>query len=193
VSDSVVLRGVVAGLALACLVSVPGAAAEEGTKPSEPYRIGVEDVLRIVVYNEPELSGEFTVRPDGRITVPLVNDVLVLGETTDRVKERITTALSTVLREPNVTVIAETINSYRIYFLGEVRTPGAMQVFRRTRLLQAIATAGGPTEFAKNQITLIREESQGEVRQLIDYKKLLAGDPSQPNVLLQPGDTLVFH
>jgi polysaccharide export outer membrane protein len=193
VRESTVQRIGCIGLVAVCLAAGTTLAADDAPSPIEPYRIGVEDRLRIVVYNEPELSGTFTVRPDGRITVPLVNDVLVLGETTDRVKERITAALSTILREPNVTVIADTINSYRIYFLGEVRTPGAMQMFRRTRLLQAIATAGGPTEFAKNQITLIREDGEGETRQVIDYKKLLAGDPGQPNVLLQPGDTLVFH
>ena len=182
-------------LSASAFVSIAGSspAPDGATSELEPYLIGVEDQLRIVVYNEAELSGTFAVRPDGRITVPLVGDILVLGQTTDRVKELITKALSTVVREPNVTVIADAINSYRVYFLGEVKTPGAIQLFRRTRLLQAIATAGGPTEFAKNQITLIREEGEGESRRVIDYKKLLAGDPDQPNLVLQSGDTLVFH
>jgi len=188
------VRGVaLAAFAAGCVVGSGPLRAEPAPTDVEPYRIGVEDQLRIVVYNEPELSGTFTVRPDGRITVPLVNDILVLGQTTDLVKERITAALSTILREPNVTVIAEAMNSYRVYFLGEVRTPGALQMFRRTRLLQAIATAGGPTEFFKNQITLIREDAAGEKRVAIDYKKLLNGDPAQENLLLRPGDTLVFH
>ena len=156
------------------------------------FTIGIEDQLRIVVWGEPELSLAVVVRPDGKVTIPLVHDVDVQGLTPEEVRIAITKGLSQFVRDPNVTVIVEKINSFKVFFVGEVKTPGVLQLFRPTRVLQAVAMAGGPTEFSKKEVTLLREEFGMERRIPIDYRKLLAGDPSQENLYLRPGDTLVF-
>lgn len=188
----------VASLMLAVLAWPLGAQAPPGggkdakdTSAGE-YTIGIEDVLRIVVWNEPELSGPVKVRPDGMITLPLVHDVKADGLTPEEVRTLLTQRLSTFIRDPDVTVIVDTINSYRIYLIGEVNTPGSLNLYRPLRVLQAVAMAGGPTEFSKKIIVLLREEYGVEKRIEIDYRKLLAGDPEQENLYLRPGDTLIF-
>jgi len=164
----------------------PRAAAED---PS--YVIGVEDVLQIVTWGEPELSMSVKVRPDGRITMPLVNELHVAGSTPDEVRQRISEAMSSYIRDPNVTVIVEEINNFRVFFLGEINTQGPLQFYRPTRLLQAIATAGGLTEFSNKKITILREEYGTEKRIEVDYKKLWSGEPGQENLFLKPGDTIL--
>jgi polysaccharide export outer membrane protein len=164
----------------------------EGLPPTE-YVIGIEDVLRVFVWGEPDLTLTVRVRPDGKITVPLVNDVMVAGLTPTQVRDQVSERLSVYIRDPAVTVIVEEINSYRVYFLGEVQRQGALQFYRPTTLLQGVAAAGGLTEFAKKEITLIREESGTKKWFKIDYKRLVAGDPSQPDLNLEPGDTVILH
>jgi polysaccharide export outer membrane protein len=172
---------------------VAAAETEGASATTSAYRVGVEDEVRVFVWGEDDLSGRFRVRPDGKITVPLVRDIEVAGATTEEVRERIVAALTRYIREPNVTVIVEAINSYRVYFLGEIGRQGALQFYRPTRILQGIAAAGGLTEFAKKEITLIREENGTEKRVSIDYKRLIGGDPAEENFFLLPGDTLIFH
>jgi polysaccharide export outer membrane protein len=185
-------------LLLSTFAFAPGAMGQEQEESewenpqSDRFRIGVQDQLRVVVWGQPELSLSLTVRPDGKITLPLIHDVDVEGRTPEEVRLTITERLENFIRDPNVTVIVEAINSFRIFFVGEVNTKGVLQLFRPTRILQAIAMAGGPTEFSKNEITLVREEYGIEKRIPIDYKKLLAGDPRQENIYLKPGDTLIF-
>ena len=158
-----------------------------------PFTIGIEDRLSIVVWGEPELSLEVMVRPDGKITIPLVHDIDVDGLTPDEVGATIAERLGRYVREPNVTVIVKEIKSFKVFFVGEVNTKGALQFLRPIRVLQAVAMAGGPTDFSKKEIVLLREELGVEKRIPIDYKKLLAGDPSQENIYLRPGDTLIFR
>jgi len=165
---------------------------EARAKHDEAYRIGIEDVVRVSVWGEGNLDISQKVRPDGMITVPLVNDVKVAGLTTAQVRETVSEKLKDYLRDPNVTVMIEEINSFRIYLLGEVNQQGPLQFYRPTRLLQAVAQAGGLTPFSKKTITILREEFGAEKRIEVDYKKLWAGDPSQENILLKPGDTLLF-
>jgi polysaccharide export outer membrane protein len=191
------LKTVLIALSLLAGAAAVGWAQDPPPSPSPnapaPYRLGVEDVLRIFIWGEPELSGRYQVRPDGKISVPLVQDLPVLGQTVDEVRRTVTAALSQYIRDPNVTVIVEAINSYRVYFLGEVGRQGAVEFYRPTRLIQGIAAAGGLTAFAKKEITLIREEDGVEKRIAIDYKRLISGDPAQENFHLLPGDTLIFH
>ncbi|HKQ61392.1 MAG TPA: polysaccharide biosynthesis/export family protein [Candidatus Polarisedimenticolaceae bacterium] len=185
----------VLGFVLCLPLLAPLGAAEPppaGAVQDDSFVIGIEDTLRVFVWGEPALSVSVKVRPDGKITVPLVNDVLVVGLTADEVRQRIASALATYLKSPNVTVIVDEINSFRVYFLGEVSHQGALQFLRPTRLLQAIATAGGLTQFSKKEISLVREENGVEKRLEIDYKRLLAGDPAQENLYLKPGDLLLF-
>ena len=157
-----------------------------------PFHIGVEDVLSVIVRGETELSRTVRVLPDGSITLPLVNEIFVAGLTPQEARGAIVTALKDYVRDPNVTVMVDEINHFRVYFLGEVVTQGEIQFYRPTRLLQAIASAGGLTEFSKKSITIIREELGVERRIEVDYKKLWGGDPGQENLHLKPGDTLLF-
>jgi polysaccharide export outer membrane protein len=165
---------------------------ESSVVDARPFTIGIEDQLRVVVWGEPDLSVTTKVRPDGKITIPLIQDIDVDGKTPEEIRLAIASRLSDFVRDPNVTVMVEQINSFRIYFIGEVNTKGAVQLYRPTRVLQAIAMAGGPTEFSSKNITLLREEYGFEKRIQIDYKKLLAGTGGQENIYLKPGDTLIF-
>ena len=191
------IRGLLLVACLSVLISSVAVAQEQRDAADrsgpESYRIGVEDGLRIFVWGEPDLSGQFRVLPDGSISLPLVHDVLVRGLTTTEVRKAVTDRLSEFINEPNVTVIVESINSYRIYFLGEVSRQGAIQFYRPMRLMQAITAAGGLTEFAKKEITLVRDLGGAEVRFQIDYKRLINAAPGQKNIYLEPGDTLIFH
>jgi len=181
------LRSVAMFLVLLPLAGSPGFAQDDTV-----FRIGVEDVLTVIVRGEDELSRTVKVLPDGQITLPLVNEIRVAGLTPEEAREAIVGALKDYVRGPNVTVIVEEINNFRVYFLGEVMNQGTLQFYRPTRLLQAVAAAGGLTEFSKKDITIIREELGAERRIEVDYKKLWAGEPGQENLLLKPGDTLLF-
>ena len=176
---------------LACALSLPLGASDEPERPS--YVIGIEDVLGLVVWDEPELTLDVQVRPDGKITVPLLNDIYVVGLTPEHLGVLLTERLGVFVTDPSVTVIVRDIKSYKVYFLGEVASQGAVTFKRPTRILQGIATAGGLTQFSKKEITLLREVGGVEKRFQIDYKKLVAGDPTQENLLLLPDDTLLFH
>jgi polysaccharide export outer membrane protein len=178
---------------LAILAAPPEQDTPRSPVASGDYIVGIEDGLRIVTWGETELTLDVVVRPDGKITIPLVNDVAVAGRTPEEIRQVLRTKLADFIREPQVTVIVSEINSYRVYFLGEVTNQGVHVFGRPVRLLQAIATAGGLTDFAKKSITLVREVDGIEQRIEIDYKRLLEGQPSQENLYLKPGDVLLFH
>lgn len=180
-------------LLVVAVLGVMTAGALAQAKEPPPYEIGIEDVLGLVVWNEPSLTLDVQVRPDGKITVPLINDIYVAGMTPEQVAASIGDKLGAYLNAPSVTILVRQINSYKVYFLGEVGTQGALPFYRPTRILQAIATAGGLTQFSKREITLLREVGGVEKRFKIDYKKLIAGDPAQENLVLLPNDTLLFH
>ncbi len=187
-------------LTLASLSAGGAFAAKKEAVEAEPppprtsdYRIGIEDVLQISVWGEPQLTRTVRVRPDGKITIPLVNDLDVNGMTPDEVRHVIAERLSKYVHEPNVPVIVEEINSFRVYVLGEVNQQGVLTFTRPTRLLQALAAAGGLTQFSKKRITLIRDVGGVEKRVLLNYKSLLSGDAPGKNVFLKPGDTILVE
>ena len=165
--------------------------AEPGPAPATPgdYVIGREDVLRISVWGEPELNYLLTVRPDGKVSLPLINDVAVAGLTPEQVRTGLEQRYAKFLRDPAVTVIVEQINSFRVYLLGEVNVQGIQGFKTPTRLLQALAAAGGMTEFAKNRIMILRVTGGVEKRFSADYKRLIQGQ--QENLLLKPGDVIL--
>lgn len=184
-------------LILALIAAGPSLAEEaaetegEAVAVNDEYRIGIEDVLQVVVWGEEDLSLSVAVRPDGFITLPLVNDVKVAGESPSSVGERIKTELSAFIRDPNVTVIVEEINSFRVFVLGEVNNQGTLHFRRPTRLLQAIAGAGGLTEFSRREAVLLREQHGVEKRIKVNLKHLLAGNPETDNLWLVPNDTVI--
>ena len=184
-------------LAFATVISLLGGltvaqdAAEPQPTPATPgdYVIGREDVLRISVWGEPELNYSLTVRPDGKVSLPLINDVSVAGLTPEQVRTGLEQRYAEFLRDPAVTVIVEQINSFRVYLLGEVNLQGVQAFKTPTRLLQALATAGGLTRFAKNRITILRVIGGVEKRIEADYKRLIQAQ--QENLRLEPGDVIL--
>ena len=159
-----------------------------------PYTIGPGDVLSINVYNEPEVTGKVPVRPDGVISVPLIGDIQASGQTPDRLQNTITQKLTEYVKEPSVTVVVEEMNSRQYNVLGQVQHPGSFPLARPTRVLDALAQAGGLGEFAKtSKIYVLRRDSTGATIKLpFDYKRVSQGrDVGANNVELQPGDTVI--
>ncbi len=190
---------------IGALFAVPQALAQEpaagresatsATADRTDYVIGVEDQLRITVWGEPALNLSVVVRPDGKISIPLVNDFVVDGKTAEEIRSGLANALKKLLRDPNVTVIVEQINSFRVFVLGEVRNQGVLQFRRPTRLLQAIAVAGGLTEFAKKDLVLFRSDGVGAGERVLhlDYRRLITGERPVDNIFLKPGDTILVQ
>jgi polysaccharide export outer membrane protein len=155
------------------------------------YFIGLRDVLRITVWDEDLLDLTLRVRPDGKISLPLIHDIRVEGRTPETARKEITSRLAEFLTDPEVTIIVEEIGGYRVYVLGEVTTQGQFTFDERPRLLQVLAAAGGFTEYAKKTITILRQDGRGLRRIEVDYKKLLEGDTKAGNLPLEPEDTLL--
>lgn len=175
------------------LAEEPAAVAPPEAETGE-YILGVEDRLTISVWREADLTRTVIVRPDGKLTFPLVGDIQAAGRTASQLDAQITAALAQFIREPVVTVIVEEINNFKIYMIGEVARQGEVILRRRTRLLQAIALAGGLTPFAdKSKVTVIREENGREVRINVDYRRVASGERPESNIFLKPGDTIVAN
>jgi polysaccharide export outer membrane protein len=159
------------------------------------YVIGPEDVLDISVWKNPDLSRSVTVRPDGRISLPLIGDVKAAGLTPGALRESITKRLKEYQETVVVSVIVNEVNSYRIFILGEVARPGTYLMKRRTTVLQAIAIAGGFSQYAsKNKMVVVRERvgaDTAEERTPVRFDDLVkAGGKSEKNLILRPGDTI---
>lgn len=165
--------------------------------PTKDYVIGPGDVLSITVFNEPEVTGvgglKVPVRPDGMITVPLVGEVDAGGLTPDRLQSAITQKLSEYVKQPSVTVVVEEMNSRQFNVLGKVQHPGSFPLSKPTRVLDALAQAGGFTEFAKaNKVYVLRRDPSGSTTRLaFNYKRVSQGDDDQENIQLQAGDTVI--
>lgn len=162
---------------------------------SQDYQIGPEDVLEISVWKNDALSKVVTVRPDGKISLPLIGDVQAAGRTPSQVKEEVTEALKEYYKEPAyVSVIVQQANSYVIYILGEVKSPSQYVVKRGTTFLQAIALAGGFTPFAsKNDISILRRDykNSDQIAIKVRYKDILSSNRLEGNIILKPGDTII--
>lgn len=159
----------------------------------DDYIIGEGDVLHVSVWKEPDASVQsVVVRPDGRISVPLVKEVEVLGMTPPQLEARLTEDLKKFLTEPDVTVIVQAINSKKIYLVGAVKKEGTIQYTYRMSVLQALSEAGGLTDYAKKKkIYILRHDKGREFRLPFDYDAVLKGEHMELNVPLLPGDTIV--
>jgi polysaccharide export outer membrane protein len=156
------------------------------------YVIGAEDVLGIVFWREPEMTGDVTVRPDGNITLPVIGDMPARGLTPAALQVVIEGASKKYLTEPKVTVIVRTINSRKIYVTGRVTTPGAHPLVGTLTVLQAIALSGGLNEYANaKNIVVLRAEAGRTLTLKFNYKDVSQGRNLQQNILLLPGDTVV--
>ncbi len=168
------------------------AAAAPSTSPAGPvYVIGPQDVLHIAVWKEADLTATLPVRPDGKISLPLLNDVQASGLTPKQLADSVTDKLKKYIADPRVTVVVTEINSKRIYILGEVVHAGATPMLPNMTVLQALSSAG-LNQFAKTKgIYVLRTENGKQTKMPVNYKKIIKGEQIDQNYLLKPGDTIV--
>jgi polysaccharide biosynthesis/export protein len=176
--------------------AIPAMASDDNTKKpatADPnYVIGAQDILDVSVWKEPEVSRIVPVRPDGKISLPLLNDVQAAGLTPAQLAAQITESLKKYVTSPQVTVIVTTINSQRVYILGEVTRPGAFPMLPGMTVMQALSSAGGFTPFAKmKSIYVLRTDNGKKVKFPFNYKEAINGKNSEQDIQLKAGDTIV--
>src|SRR5712671_1917997 len=158
---------------------------------SADYVIGAEDTLHISVWKEPDLTATLPVRPDGKISLPLLNDVPAAGLTPLQLSASITEKLKKYIADPHVTVVVTAMNSRRIFVTGEVAHTGAMPLLPNMTMLQVLSSAGF-TQFANvKNIYLLRTENGKQVKLPFNYKQVVKGNHPEQNIMLKPGDTVV--
>ena len=167
--------------------------AAEGFTDRPAYRIGPGDVLQITVWNEPQVSqASIIVLPDGKINLPLVGEVTVAGTTLKEAEAQLATLFKPFITEPDVSVGVKESNSQKIFLVGAVRKEGAIKLLTPLTVLQAIAEAGGLTEFArKGKIYVLRNVGGKQTTLKFDYNAVLRGEKPEQNFALQSGDTVV--
>ncbi len=156
-----------------------------------PYRIGREDVLDIAVWRDPDLSRVLPVRPDGFITLPMVGEVRAEGKTPTELAAELKEKLAGIIQEPKVAVIVREVNSSRVYVTGEVAHPGAYPLRGRISLLQAIALAGGFSDFASRDSIVVLRKTAGGGQIPVRYSDIVDEERPDADVYLQAGDTVV--
>ena len=158
------------------------------------YIIGPEDVLDITVWKNADLSKTVQVRPDGRISLPLIGDVVAVSRTSAQLTEEISTRLKSYMENPTVSIVVKEVNSYAIFVLGEVVKPGRYPLKSKTTLLQAVTLASGFTPVAsRNKIVIFRFAKDGDPLMKIkaSYDDIVLRDGINQNIELKPGDTIV--
>ena len=187
------------GLALSCPAISPAESPvnqpdSNKAAPVDPsYIIGPMDILEIQVWKEPDFSRQTLVRPDGKITLPLIGDLHVSGMTTMALKELLTHKLKDFIDSPEVTVILVESRSKNFYIIGKITQPGTYPLTKDMTVLQAISVAGGLGEWAdSDSIRIIRKSGGTENILHFDYKKVVSGKDLEQNILLQPNDTIVI-
>jgi polysaccharide export outer membrane protein len=154
------------------------------------YRIGREDVIEVVVWHEPELSRVVPVRPDGRISLPLAGELDAAGKTPTELKTSVTHALEPWVRDTQVAVLVREINSARVFVLGEVTHPGGFPLRGALSVMQAIALAGGRTEFAGDRVVWLKQRAAGKTERVaLSFRDLVQGEAAGA-LWLRPGDVL---
>lgn len=171
-------------LLLASPVVVPAADIKvlaSTTPPESEYRMGTEDVIEVFVWKEPELSTTVTIRPDGRISLPLASELEASGKTAAELQAEITVRLSKYVVQPLVNVMVKQVNSLKISVLGEVRRPDVYRIKNRVTVLDAIAMAGGFTDLARpNKVIVLRNTATGPQRIRVNIKQLVDDDRIAP-------------
>lgn len=192
------------GLAMSVCILVPVWLAAQTTDSDAPgglanaaahnnsYVIGVDDMLAISVWKEPEISKTVPVRSDGKISLPLAGELQASGQTPLQLEQEVAAKLKSYISDPVVTVIVEKINSQKFNILGQVARPGSFSLTSASTVLDAIALAGGFRDFAKQKsIYVLRQGSGGESRIKFNYKEVSQGKNMEQNIKLQPGDTII--
>jgi len=168
------------------------ATAAPGAVDDQAYKIGAQDVLKIDVWKEEQLTRTVPVRPDGKITLPLLNDVQAAGLTPMELAGVISEQLKKYINGPQVTVSVTEINSRRVYVNGEVTKAGAYALLPHMTVLQVLSSSGGFTQFARvKNIYVLRTESGKQTKLPFNYKEAISGKNDAQNIELQPGDVIV--
>jgi polysaccharide export outer membrane protein len=174
--------------------AVSGAADKALLTVTPDYIIGPEDILEITVWKNADLSKQVQVRPDGRISLPLLGDISAVAKTPVQLTEEISTGLRAYMESPTISIMVKEVNSYQIYVLGEVNKPGKYPLKSKTTLLQGITVAGGFTAMAaRNKIVIFRFSKDGEglTKLKASYDDIVVRDGSSQNMELKPGDQIV--
>ena len=198
---SLILFSSLIGTSVFAQAQAPGRAApppQAALAPSDPkaqegdYRIGPEDLLDISVWNNPPLSRTAPVRPDGMISLPLLNDVQAAGLTPMQLRDTIAKRLVEYVPNPEVSVIVREVNRFKVSVLGEVRKPGRFDFKSKATVLDAIALAGGLSDYAaRARIVVIRQQDGGTTKRIpVNYNKIVSAS-SEDDLFLQPGDVVV--
>lgn len=163
-------------------------------EPANAYAIGIGDVLEVSVWKNNDLNATVPVRPDGRISVPLLGDVQAAGLTPLALRQMLTEGYKEYVTAPGVSVVVKEINSQKVFVTGEVAHPGSFDLRPRTKVMQVLALAGGLTAYAKGRVILLRDarDGQGDRRYEIRLDAIVSGKRPGDNLVLQPGDTLVI-
>jgi len=173
--------------------NAPAAVPVSANVPSD-YVIGVDDVLSVVFWRDKEMSGEAVVRPDGKISLPMLNDVQAVGLTPEALATAIAKAATKFVKDPGATVIVKEIRSRKVYIIGEVVKPGPFQLSADMNVLKAIGEAGGFIEGAKKgDIVIVRTKGGTERRFKFNYNDVVKGKNLQQNIRLLPGDTIIVR
>jgi polysaccharide export outer membrane protein len=174
-------------------VAAPGGSATVSPVVPDGYVIGPDDVLSIVFWRDKEMSADVVVRPDGRISLPLLNDLQAAGITPDQLRAQLEQAASKFVSEPNATVVVKTINSRKVYITGNVLKPGTYPLTGEMTVLQLIAVAGGLQEYADSKkIVVMRKEDGHDRAYPFNYKDVVRQKNLQQNIPLKSGDTVVI-
>lgn len=192
ISPSPVLSPAAAEQAAGQTAAAAAAAEPPPVQDLDPnYVLGSDDAIMVHVWKEPTISGPLVVRPDGRISLPLVGDLPASGMTPMALGAEIADSLKKFINDPSVTVTVTAVNSKRIFFIGEVNRSGPVSMTREMTMLQAISAAGGLSPYAnQRKIYILRGEKGKQVKIPFDYKKALK-EGNQQGVVLAPGDTIV--
>ena len=168
------------------------ATAPKAIKAPEDYVIGTDDVLTVLFWRDKDMSTDVMVRPDGNITLPLINDIHAAGLTPDQLREQVLAGAARFIEDPSPTVVVKQINSRKVFITGEVEKPGPYPLTAPTTVMQLIATAGGLREFAhRKDIVIMRMEAGRQLTYGFDYAAVAKRAKLQQNIFLKPGDTVV--
>jgi polysaccharide biosynthesis/export protein len=184
---------VLPGPAMTAAGAVSGASADGDSRvdAGAAFQIGPEDILDISVWKNPELSRTVPVRPDGKVSLPLVNDIQAAGLTPATLREQVTTRLSDFIPAPEVSVVVREVHSRKVAVVGAVKTPGRFELKSPMTVLEAIALAQGFTDFAaRDRIVVLRQIGTTTTRLPFNYRKIAEGD-TQENFFVRPGDIVV--
>ena len=194
---ALVIAGLLLGMPMGC-ASVSNEALNEAAKPvSKEFLLGPEDVLEVTVWRNQDLSRTVVVRPDGKISLPLIGDVQASGLNSSQVAAKIAARLTEFKENPNVSVSLKEVNSYFIFVLGEVLKPGKYPLKSYATVLQGVSMAGGFTQFAsKSRMQVIRtytndDGKENQIRIPVPYNEMVSGNGKIENFILKSGDTIV--